>query len=166
MQTELRPVRESDLENIYRWRNDPGVRKNSFSTGKISMEEHLRYWDGRMEDASKHSFVIVVREASPPVSRTASLFKTGGKDAGLLRLDPYESDGESEKGAYEVHILVAPGMQGKGIGLAAIAAAKQEAKKLGIKKLVARVKEGNEASQAVFQKNGFAGGPALFECKI
>ncbi|MCX6772671.1 MAG: GNAT family N-acetyltransferase, partial [Candidatus Micrarchaeota archaeon] len=98
----------------------------------------------------KHSFIIVA----------------DGKDAGLLRLDPYESDGESEKGAHEVHILVAPTMQGKGIGLAAIATAKQEAKKLGMKKLVARVKEGNKASQAIFQKNGFSGGPALFECKI
>ena len=146
MEAELRPVRESDLKGIYTWRNDPGVRKNSFSTGKISMEEHLRYWNSRMENRAKHSFVIVA----------------GGKDAGLLRLDPYVG----EDGAYEVHILVAPLAQGRGIGLAAIAAAKQEAKKLGIKKLFARVKIGNAASQAIFSKNGFSGGPTLFECNL
>lgn len=146
MEVELRPVRESDLKNIYDWRNDPSVRKNSFSTGKISMEAHLRYWSSRMEDAAKHSFVIVADRL----------------DAGLLRLDQYEG----ENGAYEVHILVAPEAQGKGIGLAAIGAAKEEAKKIGIKKLIARVKEGNAASQAVFSKNGFSGGPALYECRL
>jgi len=143
MEVELRQVWEGDLKNIYNWRNHPSVRKNSFSTGKISMEEHLRYWNSRMNDAAKHSFVIVA----------------GGKDAGLVRLDPL-------KGAYEVHILVAPEMQGKGIGLAAIAAAKEGARKLGIKKLVAQVKPGNAASQAIFSKNGFSGGPAYFECEL
>ena len=133
MKIELRAVDSTDIKKIFEWRNDPGVRANSFQTSEIKWEEHANYWERKLADKTNYSYIIV----------------SEGTSAGLVRLDKKES------GEYEVNILIAPEQQGKGIGIAAIAETKKIAAGLEIKKLVARVKPGNIPSQKIFEKNGF-----------
>ena len=40
MELKLRPVTEADIKKILEWRNNPGVRANSFQTSEIKWEEH------------------------------------------------------------------------------------------------------------------------------
>ena len=139
----LRKVKWEDLNIIYEWRNDPEVRKNSFSQDEIKPEEHNRYWLERLAKDDAYSFIVVSEE----------------EDVGLIRLDKM---GDS----YEVHIMIAPDRQGKGFGTAAIAKAKETAKNLGIEKLIARVKPGNIASEKIFTDNGFVKKDEIHVCRL
>lgn len=139
----LRPVKGSDRKLIFAWRNDESIRRNSFNTRKISWTEHQKYWDSRMLSKGKYSYMIIF----------------GGKPSGVVRLDRKE-------GWAEIHLMVAPEYQGQGIGATAVQKAKLLAPKLGIRKIIARVKPSNPASQAIFRKNGFEQVSYFYECKI
>ncbi|MEK6979790.1 MAG: GNAT family N-acetyltransferase [Candidatus Micrarchaeota archaeon] len=132
---ELRPVREADIKKIFEWRNDQSVRANSFQTSEIKWEEHTDYWEKRLRNRKNYSYIVVFE----------------GKDSGLVRLDNQDGDA----GTYEANILISPEFQGKGVGIASIAEIKKISARLGIKKLIARVKPGNIPSQKIFEKNGF-----------
>src|SRR3989338_9939211 len=133
MELKLRPVTEADIKKILEWRNNPGVRANSFQTSEIKWEEHSSYWTMRLADKTNYSYIAVLE----------------GTDAGLVRLDKKES------GEYEINILIAPGFRGKGLGIATIAETKKIAAGFGITRLIARVKPDNVPSQKIFEKNGF-----------
>ncbi|MDD5339652.1 MAG: GNAT family N-acetyltransferase [Candidatus ainarchaeum sp.] len=132
MDITLRPVEKGDIGKIFEWRNHPAVRKNMFSTAPITKEENAAFWEKRLADRSAFSFIV----------------SAGGADAGMVRLDRRE-------GSYEVGVLIDPKMQGKGIGSGALALTIILARGNGMKKLTARIKEGNEASMQAFEKNGF-----------
>ena len=140
---EFRKVTEGDLSTIYRWRNDPIVRKNSFNQEEISWEEHLGYWSARMKNSNAYSFIVV----------------SENEDVGLVRLD-------REGDACEVHILIAPDKHGRGLGKAAIAKTKDMAGGLNIKKLIARVKDTNVASKKIFTENGFLEKNDTYTCDL
>ena len=139
----FRKVTEDDLQRIYEWRNNPEVRKNSFSQDEIKPEEHNRYWMERLARDDVYSFIVVSER----------------EDVGLVRLD---KRGDS----YEVHIMIAPDKQRKGLGTAAIAKTKETAKNLGIKKLIARVKAWNTASEKIFADNGFVKEGEVYFCRL
>jgi len=139
----LREAIEKDLQKIFEWRNNPEIRKNSFNQEEIKPEEHNRYWSERLAKNDAYSFIVV----------------SDGEDVGLVRLD-------KEGDAYEVHIMIAPGKQGKGFGTAAIEKIKETAAKLGIKKLVARVKGGNIVSEKIFRENGFVKEGETYVCRL
>ena len=128
----LRKVMRKDIWLIYRWRNDPRVRRMMFSSKPIGKEVHWAFWGKRLSSGKGLSFIAMA----------------GKKPSGLLRLD--------KKARYhEVDILVAPSMQGRGIGTAALSRLAIKAKACGIKKLGARIKSGNVASMNVFEQNDF-----------
>lgn len=133
MTIKSRPVRDGDLKQIYEWRNNPLVRKNSFQTDEIKWEEHFSYWTKRMQNTDCYSYIVLLDQT----------------DLGLIRID------KKNNSSYEVNILIAPESQGKGYGIMAIDKTKKIAIKLKIKKLMARVKPDNFASQKIFEKNGF-----------
>lgn len=143
MNVTLREVTENDLRKIFEWRNNPEVRKNSFSQDEINPEEHNRYWSERLAKNDTYSFMVV----------------SEGEDVGLVRLDKRED-------SYEVHIMIAPDRQGKGFGTAAIAKTKEAARKFGIKRLSARVKPGNIASERIFTDNGFVKEDEIYVCRL
>ncbi len=140
---EFRKVTEDDLSTIYRWRNDPIVRKNSFNQEEISWEEHLGYWSARMKNSNAYSFMIV----------------SENEDVGLVRLD-------REGDACEMHILIAPDKHGRGLGKVAIAKTKNMARRLDIKKLIARIRDENAASKKIFTENGFLEKNGVYSCNL
>jgi RimJ/RimL family protein N-acetyltransferase len=142
-------LRRADVEYIwliYKWRNHLDIRRKMFSTKSITKKEHAAFWEKRLASGA-HSFIIVAN----------------GKPCGLLRLD-------EEKGYSEVGLMVAPAMQGKGIGTAALVCLVKKAKKMGICRLKARVRDGNDASVRTFLGCGFekvwkGKTYAVFSCK-
>ena len=41
----FRDIRESDLEDVLRWRNHPKVRENMYTRHEISIDEHMHWWE-------------------------------------------------------------------------------------------------------------------------
>jgi RimJ/RimL family protein N-acetyltransferase len=133
MNVRIRPVAARDIWAIYSWRNNPAVRKMMFTTRPIGRAEHLSFWKSRLAGKEGFSFIVIA----------------GGRRCGLVRLD--------KKGRlHEVDILVSPSMQGRGIGRQALAALLSFVRRRGVKKVGARVKKSNRASQGLFEAGGFA----------
>ena len=53
----LRPLQTSDLETILEWRNSPGVRKNMYTQGIISIEGHRAWWSDVSRRDDKRYFI-------------------------------------------------------------------------------------------------------------
>lgn len=58
----LRPVTESDLALILKWRNHPEVRKVMFTDHEIPPAEHLAWWDKVKTDPTRKAYVFVFRD--------------------------------------------------------------------------------------------------------
>lgn len=84
----IRQATIEDAELLFKWANDPEVRRSSFSSRPIAWDEHMR-WLTTALDSPEH--VVLIGEEPQPV--------------GVLRID---------QGV--VGITVAPGSRGRGIG--------------------------------------------------
>jgi RimJ/RimL family protein N-acetyltransferase len=130
----LRPATASDAELLLEWRNDPKTREASFQQEPIGVEEHRAWLAGRLDDPDSALLVIEI----------------DGKPAGSIRLDRH---GDEEA---EIHIVVAPGRRGGGLASMALdLASERAAELLGVRRVRARVKPGNEASLRAFHSAGF-----------
>lgn len=131
-QITLRPVKEEDFSIMYKWRNDPNVRKMMFNTAELELDEHISFWNNRLHDKSSFSFMVFDSE----------------KPIGVIRLD-------KRLDLYEIDILISPEEQGRGIGKRVLEEIIAFAKNKNIKKLSARIKPENQRSKQIFQRNGF-----------
>lgn len=129
---ELKNVTKKDIQKIYNWRNNPKIRVCMFNPGEIKLEDHIIYWENRLNNPEEYSFIIL----------------NGNKELGIVRLDKKEN-------SYEVSIILDPEMHGKGIGTKTVEEIIKKAKDLGIRKLTSRVKEWNVGSKKIFEKNDF-----------
>ena len=130
----LSPAGLDDAPFLLALRNHPDTRRWSFSDGEISPEEHLAW--------------LTVSLAAP----TCRLYigTEHGIAVGSGRLDLFPVSGEAE-----VSVTVHWDHQGRGIGTALIEALAREAEALGVKTLVATIKEGNAGSRIAFGRAGF-----------
>jgi RimJ/RimL family protein N-acetyltransferase len=130
----LRPATVSDAELLLEWRNDPKTREASFQQEPIGLQDHRKWLAGRLGDPDCALFVIEVE----------------GRPAGSVRLD---SEGDEEA---EIHVVVAPESRGGGVATLALDLASEQAGELlGVRRVRARVKSGNEASLRAFRSAGF-----------
>jgi RimJ/RimL family protein N-acetyltransferase len=58
----LRKVREEDCELLWEWANDPIVRNYSFSSEPISWEEHLRWFNSKLNSSRCHHFIALNKQ--------------------------------------------------------------------------------------------------------
>lgn len=129
----LRPARLADCARIWEWRNDPETRQASFDAAPIPLETHEAWFRASLGRADRRLYVILAE----------------GRECGSARLDL--AGGEAE-----VSIHLAPGYRGRGVGRAALERLAETAfGELGVGRLVARVKAGNAASLAAFERAGF-----------
>lgn len=134
----LRPAVAEDADLLYRWRNDPAVRKNSFQQEEIPYAAHLIWFRGMMENVCRKQYICMERQEG------------GEVPVGQLRLDQ-EADGT------EISYSVAAEARGRGVGTAilALAISRAEMDFPEGKRLFGRVKQDNPASASAFLKNGF-----------
>lgn len=128
----IRPARPDDGERLWRWRNDPAVRRVSLNSDEIALADHLDWFRRSLENDQRE---ILIAE----VDKTPF---------GMVRFD---MDGELAT----VSILLDAGHRGEGLSVSVLAKA-IEAARGSWNRLRAVVKSDNAASLALFASLGFA----------
>lgn len=130
----LRKAVPSDMEILFKWANDPLVRKNSFNSEPISYETHKAWFKRMMDNPEIHQYILV----------------DGGLEVGQIRLNV---DGREA----EIGYSIAPEYRGMGYGKKILQLIKEEVHKdlPQISTLVAKVKPDNNASNKAFASEGY-----------
>ena len=130
----LRQISEEDCKLIWTWANDPEVRAVSFSSEAIPYEDHVTWFESKLNDPSCY-FYIAEDISNEPV--------------GQVR---YEREGNEA----EISISLDRKFRGKGYGPSLLRFASQKFFEISdVEAIHAYIKEGNETSIAAFEKAGF-----------
>lgn len=131
----LRPAELHDAEEIFRWRNDPVTRAQSFTSVMITWPEHLAWFEKTLQREDRLLLLGVV----------------GKKKIGVLRFDLAQAE------EAEININLAPESRGQGYGAALIRAGSRRLfeKYPSVRRVYARIKSDNQASLRAFAKAGF-----------
>lgn len=131
----LRSATTEDAKLIFDWANDAGVRAVSFSSEPIIWENHLKWFEAKLNDAN---YRIWVAE------------DVAGTPVGQVR---FQIEGE----AATISISLDAGQRGKNRGSLLIwAACRKIFTETAIKEVQAFIKPDNQASIRAFEKVGFA----------
>jgi len=133
-QLDVRLPEPKDLELLWRWANDPDVRRNSFSPEEISLESHTKWF--RQIIASPSSRIYIIELAGNPV--------------GQVRYD-----GVSITEA-EIDVSIDARHRGNGFGSLALGLTTELGRAaLNVERVVGIVMKSNAVSCAAFRKAGF-----------
>ena len=130
----LRNAALEDLEITYTWANQPQIRQYAFKKGFIPLEEHSKWFAGKIKDENC-IFKLLISEGEP---------------VGSIR---YDVKGEEGLISY----LIAPDLTGRGLGtkLHELSIFDLEKERNDIKSIKGLVKKENIASIRIFEKLGF-----------
>jgi RimJ/RimL family protein N-acetyltransferase len=124
----------SDCDLLWKWVNDPVVRAAAFCSDYISIEEHRRWFYGKLADPQCLLFVGVNGDGAP---------------IGQVRFDVRDSEAE-------VDVSVAPNCRGHGYGVGLIRKGVQALRQeISVSAIQAFVKLENRASLQAFLNAGF-----------
>lgn len=149
----LRKASMKDAELLYEWKNDKETIENSISKRGVTMEEHLKWLQGVIENPQRQLFILDV----------------GGISVGQLRLDlevmstaeikTDENDLTQNRQGKGITAEISYGLgaeyRGKGLGKVLLEEAETLAKLFHLAELTAEVLPHNVASQKLFQKLGY-----------
>jgi UDP-2,4-diacetamido-2,4,6-trideoxy-beta-L-altropyranose hydrolase len=137
---DMRDVTVGDARLLHDWGNDPSTRSASFSSEPIAWDEHVTWLEERLGRPSATSLLAVDGDGTP---------------VGLVRFD------DTEPGAAEIGVTVAPLRRGEGWGGALIdAGVRRWARARGPVRVDARIKVGNVASERAFVDADFDPAPS------
>lgn len=71
----LRRADMGDAETLFRWRNDPDARENSFHTEPISYEEHVAWLEATLQDPTQEIYILC--EGNTPIGQVRLSMKGG-----------------------------------------------------------------------------------------
>ncbi len=122
----------TDCSLLFNWKNDPNVRQASFLTDEIRFEDHVKWFSSVLNNPC--ILMYILKYKSSPV--------------GVFRLDKKDYSAT-------IDITVDTEYRGQGVGKIIISKIIQTAKKNGIRKLIADVKNNNIPSIKLFISSGF-----------
>lgn len=130
----LRDVEESDLDLLFWWVNEEEVRKGSFHTGDIPYEEHKEWFMDMLGREDVRQFIYM--QGEEPIGQAR------------IRLRGEEA---------EISYSIASQYRCMGHGRRMVSALREKVQEgyPNVKRLIARVKPENTASQKVFQDCGY-----------
>lgn len=129
----LRPAKFSDWEFLLCLRNDEAVSAASFSSGKVTAEEHQKWLRAKLADNQTRLWIV----------------EDGGAAVGQVRA-------EREGGEAVLSIALSAEARGRGLGGEAIRAASQfAAAQFSVMKVRAKIKHNNPKSMQAFQAAGY-----------
>mgnify|MGYP001604517659 CR=1 FL=1 len=130
----FRNADKNDAVDIFKWRNHPDVRKNSFNTNPILWEEHEKWFKKKLAESDIAIYTVCCRD----------------KKIGAIR---FEDKGEAVK----VNIMLNPDFLGKGFGSKIIRLGTEKfiKERQPDKSIHAEIKKDNIASIRAFQKAGY-----------
>lgn len=132
----LRKASQEDMDLLFQWANDAAVRSNAFHTEQIPYENHVKWFEKMMADASVYQYILCDGELS----------------VGQIRLN-------IEGNAAVIDYSVAAAFRGKGYGsrmLRMIPMQIVQDRISNVTELVGQVKYGNNASARTFESCGYA----------
>lgn len=131
----IRPASKKDCNLIWKWANDPDVRAFSFSSEAISYEDHVRWFDLKLNDIRCFFYIAETANQEP---------------IGQVR---YELDGNEAT----INISIGQQFRAKGYGPSLIQLSSKRLFDGSEAKVIhAYVKAGNETSLKAFKKAGFS----------
>lgn len=129
----LRKATEADAQILFRWRNEPETRANSFHTEPILYEEHVAWLTAALQNPAQEIYI----------------FCDGDIPIGQVRLS---DEGDSATISYSIDIAY----RGKGYGQTMLRYVEKLCADRGTPKILrGYVKEKNIASQVIFEKLGY-----------
>ncbi len=131
----LRNADMQDLDLLYDWVNERSVRQNAFSSQKIGYEEHKKWFENLLTNHNARQYIYI----------------SDNRPVGQVRV--------SMEGKHaEIDYSICPKQRGKGHGKKMICLLREQVAQdfPDLKKLIAKVKPGNAASQKVFEDTGYA----------
>ena len=131
----LQRASEKDGDLLFRWANEPEVRRVSFSSEPISKEDHMRWFSAKIRDPQV--LLYIASDAA-------------GAPAGQIRFDLEGSEAT-------VSVSVAPDRRGAGLGRQLIRRGVEMVfRETSVLTIHAFIKPDNERSMASFEGAGFA----------
>lgn len=141
----LRKAVKQDIDLLFEWVNEEAVRKNAFSTGRISYDEHQKWFENLLarEDAGQY------------------IFEQEDEPVGQIRV--CVNDDEAE-----IDYSICKEKRGLGYGKEMLRLLAERIKQdfPKVKKLTAKVKPDNTASQKVFLDMGYAEKYRFYELEV
>jgi RimJ/RimL family protein N-acetyltransferase len=136
----LRPATIADSDMLFEWQREPGTRRYARDPKPPEPEAHRAWLDARLVD--RRCVFLVMEEVGTPRAS--------------VRLDWRE-----EEAGFEVSLVVAPGVRGRGYGVRALLLARRL---VAGEDLLAHVQAANEASLRSFSRAGYvsAGQPEWY----
>jgi UDP-2,4-diacetamido-2,4,6-trideoxy-beta-L-altropyranose hydrolase len=132
----LRPAIGADSETILAWNRIPSVRRHFHNPNPPTADEHAAWFAASLHDPE----------------RMLNMIEFDRQPVGVLRLDRIGKVGESARDGFLVSILVDPKFEGRGVGKAALRAARRL---MAGQRLVAEVMDANVASRRAFEASGY-----------
>lgn len=130
------PAEESDMLDIFNLSNDIEVRKNSFNSEQIKLEDHIKWIKSKLKDENCVFYTVKTNE---------------GKLAGQVRFDK-----NRESNDFVISINLSSEYRGKGLGSFIIKSASDKLKvERNVVKVIALIKKENRASLKSFLKAGY-----------
>lgn len=126
----IRLADDSDIKNVFELSNDDLVRANSINKNKIEWENHVNWFNQRIQNTKEPFFIAETPE---------------GDFIAQIRFNK-EDDG------FVISVSIDKNFRGKGFGAKII---KEASKKLNIYPIIAYVKTDNIPSQKSFVKAGY-----------
>lgn len=129
----LRKATLDDCRTLFEWRNDPITVAMSLVSEPVPWENHVAWFESSLTNPKRH--LLVAELAGSPV--------------GTIRFDDLDDTSE-------ISITVSPESRGQGMGTGLLEVADEWARmELGLDRIIARIKETNPASIAIFKKSGY-----------
>lgn len=130
----VRPALSSDCALIWRWANDPEVRKRSFSSEEITWETHVNWFTRKLQDRLC-AIYIAIDEKNLPI--------------GQVRIE------KKDRHEAEIHVTVDTAKRGQGYGTSIIKCALEQVEANSLERVNAFVKNDNVASMRAFERARF-----------
>ncbi len=141
----LRKATLQDLDLLFAWVNDRSVRKNAFSTSDIVYEEHKKWYEQLFMRNDVMQYI----------------YMCDNQPIGQVRIN-------IENETAEIDYSICPQKRSLGHGKEMIHLLKEQVKQdfPNVKKLIAKVKPDNTASQKVFQDTGYTEKYYFYESEL
>lgn len=142
MKEYLREATKEDVDLLFKWTNDPIVRSNSFSSKKITYEEHVKWYKSLLENENCRQYI----------------YMCGDCPIGQIRIVQKEKDAE-------ISYSICEDNRSKGYGTKLLELIKTQAFHdfPSVDKLVGLVKMDNCASKKAFKNAGYEEKYSVFE---
>lgn len=130
----LKLATKEDCDLLFEWANDAECRRNSFSQEKILYENHIRWFQNRLQDTGCDLFIVV----------------EDSREVGMLRLDYHEN-----QAVISYSVARNERKKGYGKGILQLGENYVRAHKRNIERLIGEVKKENVTSMRRFEELGY-----------